>query len=142
MDNSDFLSIRGDVFEHGTYPTPPKLTLNLLYNIINSLSNLATDNKISIENFKDIITKSLPPLSIQDAEIYFITIKILADEDSSFLFNLSKKNNVFIDIRTLSVFLFLQLFHLTQRASYQNSKDFQAFALNSQFFESIRANSV
>ena len=80
------LLIRQDIFEFGVFPTPNKLTLiNLvqLFSNLNLLSNI--ENKITLEQFKEQACQYIPNFQKSDAEVFFLSYKLLTEEDSTFL---------------------------------------------------------
>ena len=80
------IKIRNDIFEHGIFPTPPKIGLINIISLYNSLSLVSSmDSKVTIDQFKDSASKYFPHISQKDAEIYFILFKILIEDDLSFL---------------------------------------------------------
>jgi TBCC domain-containing protein 1 len=161
------ISIRTELFEHGIFPTPPKLTLVNLASLINSL-NLVTsvDNKVTIDQFKESACKYIPFMTAKDAEVYFTIFKVITEDDMSFLnkpmmqsqSSSSIKSNSFsnkngasaansaftADAKALALFLYLQtLLSSTRHHLDSNKKDFNASwgpHMNLQFNESIRGN--
>lgn len=154
------INIRTDIFEHGVFPTPQKLGFLNIMSLFNSLSLASNiDNKVSIDQFKESISKYIPSVSSKQAEAFFILFKILTEEDMSFLGKIqqgskdpkqsfkgsSSTNNLALaDARTLTIYIFLQTFSSSLRHTEQSkSKDFNAAwgpNLNYQFNETIRGN--
>lgn len=147
------LIIRTEVFEHGIFPTPHKLTLHNIVSLFNSLAlSSSMDNKISIEQFKDSICKYIPTVTAKDAEAYFFLFKIITESDMSFLVktpssqandtgskltlaqkskSLTSQNNagnpLTADIRSLILFVFLQTFSSSFRSNFElKQKEFNA----------------
>ena len=82
------LNIRTEVFEHGVFPLPPKLGILNIVSLFNSLSLASNiDNKVTLEQFKESISKYIPSISPKDAEAYFILFKVIVDEDLSLFIN-------------------------------------------------------
>jgi len=83
---------KNEIFEQGVYPTPQKLTLINLFSYFQHLNTLASsDHLINIDQFKSCISNFIPFCTASDAEIYFITFKLLTEDDPSFLSHIQRK---------------------------------------------------
>lgn len=146
--------IRTEIFEHGIFPTPAKLTLHSIVSLFNSLALTSSiDNKVTLDQFKDSVSKYIPSIQARDAEAYFFLYKVLTETDMSFLtkiptqqsadtntksttlqkaksltaYNSSSGSPVVADIRTLVVFVFLQTFMSSFRNNFElKQKEFNA----------------
>lgn len=145
------LTLRAQLFDHGVFPTPPSFniqTITSLYNPLLHASN--SDNKITLEKFKEVITKQCPHMTPIDAEVYFTLFKVLTEDDLSFLALRStqqskqgplKENSLFpgkslgnigpsglqADFRGLVIFMFLQTFSTSLRYNLDmKQKEFNA----------------
>jgi len=126
------------------------------------------DNKVTLDQFKDSVSKYIPSIGPKDAEAYFYLYKILTETDMSFLNkaisqtdvtkqqssiqkskSLSSYNNttgtlLVADIRTLVIFIFLQTFLSSFRSNFElKQKEFNAQwepHTHHQFTETIRGN--
>lgn len=161
--------IRTEVFEHGIFPTPAKLTLHSIVSLFNSLALTSSiDNKVTLEQFKDSVSKYIPSIQARDAEAYFFLYKILTESDMSFLtkintqqpidtnikstsmqkakslsaYNSLTGSPVVADIRTLVVFVFLQTFMSSFRNNFElKQKEFNTqWEPHHQFTETIRGS--
>ncbi|KAL4506852.1 hypothetical protein ABPG72_001273 [Tetrahymena utriculariae] len=151
--NQQVLHIRSDVFEHAVFPTPAKLTLIHLVNLFGSLNQVAnSEKKITLEQFKEHIQKHTTNINEKDAEIYFLTYKMVTEDDISFVIQAAKKQStsstiqqqqiqmptLYADVRGLAVFFFLQLFSISARNQF--SMDFRKSEFNTHFNEGFRGN--
>lgn len=73
MQSSETIYVRTDIFDHGIFPAPSKLTMMNLIQLFGNLQNTSDQNsKITLEDFCYCLRKSFPKISSQDAEIYFL----------------------------------------------------------------------
>lgn len=80
----NLLQIRTELFEHGLFPMPSKLTSNVLVTTFTNLNLLSSiDYKIKLANWVDQSKKHIPEMTEQDAQIYFMTYKALLEEVDS-----------------------------------------------------------
>jgi hypothetical protein len=80
------INIRTEVFEHGVFPTPQKLGILNIISLFNSLSLASNiDNRVTLDQFKESLSKYIPTISPKDAEAYFVLFKIITEDDLSFL---------------------------------------------------------
>lgn len=87
------VNIRTDLFEHGVFPTPQKLGVLNIISLFNSLSlGSNNDHKVTIDQFKESISKYIPFFSSKQAEAFFILYKILTEDDMSFLNKITSGN--------------------------------------------------
>lgn len=85
--------IRSDVFEHAVYPTPTKLTLINLVNLISNLNSIASiDKRVTMDQFKEAMLKHTTNISDKDAEIYFLSYKLITEDDLNFLIAVARKS--------------------------------------------------
>jgi hypothetical protein len=160
MNNS--INIRTEIFEHGVFPTPQKLGLLNVISLFNSLSLSSNiDNKVTIDQFKESISKYIPAISHKDAEAYFVLFKVITEEDLGFLPKIHQQqattntkttsyksqtaNQILADSRTLTIFVFLQTFSAALRHNNVDlkQKEFNTSwggNFNAQFNETIRGN--
>lgn len=150
--------IKLELFEHGVFPTPSKLSFLSVNSLFKSLNLVADiDNKVTLDQFRDSTAKYIPSLALRDSETYFMIFKILSEnapfakdmEPQSYSQLNAKKttaaktpNSLKADARTICLFMFLQLYSSHLRHNLDKSpKDINiswTSALNSQFNESIR----
>ena len=87
--------VRTDIFNHGIFPAPTKLTMLNLNSFFGDLGRSAEkDSSITLASFALSLTKFFPKLTPEDAEIYFIYFKAITDPDLSFLEKLSEETAV------------------------------------------------
>jgi len=151
------LYIKTEIFEHGVFPTPPKLGLLNVVSLFNSLSLASNiDNKVTLDQFKESISKYIPAITHKDAEAYFMLFKIITEDDLSFLakpltqttgskqtsFKSSNSSALLADSRTLTIFVFLQTFSAALRHNYNSDLKQKEFNTQwgPQFNETIRGN--
>lgn len=151
---SSKLIIRLDVFEQGLFPLPPKVQQQNILPLFKELTQFSMTNFIiKLEQFKIKIDQHHLNLSSEDAEMIFLFCKLFSETDWSFLslFCLSSKhserNTIGCDVRSLCLFLFLQMFgssgtrHYLEKKPKEFSSSFSGFSgltsLNIQFNEGI-----
>lgn len=156
--NSTNFLIKVELFEHGVFPTPSKLTLLSVISLFSSLNLVADiDNKVTLEQFIESAAKYIPSLSPRDSEVYFMVFKVLSEnnafgkdaEPQTYMQmgvkkSLSGKTPSYLkaDTRKICLFMFLQLYSSYLRHNMDKMpKDLNiswTATLNSQFNESIR----
>lgn len=143
------LLVRTEIFDHGIFPLPPRITLTNLVSLFKDLSQFSPNHQIKLEQFKLKLEMHSIHLNPLDVDIIFIFYKLLSENDLSSLnlFPFSNKSNLSCDIRGLSLFFFIQLFgnHSTRFSLEKKPKEFSSSwnsssPMNLQFNEG-RANS-
>jgi hypothetical protein len=112
------LYIRTDIFDHGLLPQLSQcISHSTIKNIIGYLSPFTTlDYKISAKQVTDAIQKYMPSLTPGDCN-YFVTqyYKLISEEIDSVVHQ-GSENDKNIDIRCLSVYLYLQTYNKKSEA--------------------------
>ena len=161
------LTLATPLFDHGVFPTPPTLNLQTITSLYNPLLlSSDSDNKITLEKFKDTISSHCSFMAPADAEVYFVLFKVLTEDDLSFLAkrsnqaklnpikenslfpgktaNLAATSGLYADFRELIIFMFLQTFSTSLRHNIDlKQKEFNAQwepNVFGHFNESIRGN--
>eukprot|EP01017_Pseudomicrothorax_dubius_P011272 TRINITY_DN1418_c0_g1_i1.p1 TRINITY_DN1418_c0_g1~~TRINITY_DN1418_c0_g1_i1.p1 ORF type:complete len:568 (-),score=75.54 TRINITY_DN1418_c0_g1_i1:36-1739(-) len=131
--NAGGVVIRHEVFDYYCFPTPSKLTLVQIVNLVGSLYGVATsDLRVTLDQFVSQVIKNVPGLTTKEAEAYFLLCKMLDEEESSFLLNAGQApigqlftgkaggqrgSPVTCDARALALMMFIQLLTTFSRHS-------------------------
>ena len=74
------LQIRSELFDHGVFPCPPRLTTTSILSLVKSLFISSTmDFKISLQQWTDSATR-LINITPAEAEVYFEVFRALASD--------------------------------------------------------------
>jgi hypothetical protein len=159
------LYVRTELFEHGLFPPPPKLSFLNLMSLFSTIPR-TKDHKITLSDFAKAIEKHIPSMSTKDADVYFLFFKIMIEDNLEFVDDcptvspFSKMNQlssnrslptnstvtggsgITVDARGLAVFCFLQLFGcaVRQHGFPTDGKKSNNLSLSNQFNESIKGS--
>jgi hypothetical protein len=107
------LQLRMDIFEHGVFSCPHRLTQASLLSLVKSLQQSSIDGKITSSQWAEAAIKQLS-LSLQEANVYFELFRHLAYS--------RRPAAPVVDVKQFSLFLVLQLFSTTTtRLSLENA---------------------
>lgn len=133
--SSPMVFVRNDIFDHGIFPAPSKLTMMNLVQLFHNLKSLSDKhNQITLEKFSSCLQKSMEKISPTDAEVYFLFYKAINEPRIQFVsllhadpkMQFAKKNNkgqLKADVCRLTLFLYVQMFSTSLRYQFEKSKD-------------------
>ncbi|OMJ87727.1 hypothetical protein SteCoe_10470 [Stentor coeruleus] len=111
--DSHNLQIRIDIFEHGVFSCPHRLTQASLLSLVKSLQQSSIDGKITASQWAEAAIKQLS-LSLQESNVYFEIFRHLAYT--------RRPAQPIVDVKQFSLYLVLQLFSTTAtRLSLENA---------------------
>ena len=136
MQPSPEIHVRTDVFDHGIFPAPPKLTMMNLVQLFGALKKVSDKfGQISLEKFSQCLQKAVDKVSHQDAEIYFLFFKAIeerknlgflgllhADPKKQFVMQ-GSKSQITADVYKITLFLYIQMFSTSLRYQFEKNKD-------------------
>ena len=105
--------LRMDIFEHGIFSCPHRLTQASLLSLVKTLQQSSIDGKITSSQWAEAAIKQLS-LSLQESNVYFEIFRHLAFS--------RRPSQPVVDVKQFSLFLALQLFSTTTtRLSLENA---------------------
>jgi len=109
--NRPVLQIKAEVFDHGVFPCPARLTPTSLVSLVKSLFIASIDLKLSLQQWKDASARALglPPA---EAEVYYEVFRAVG----------SDKRLPTVDVKQFALYLALQLLSAASvRLSVENA---------------------
>ena len=107
------MQLRVDIFEHGVFSCPHRLTQASLLSLVKSLHQSAIDGKIAASQWAEAAIKQLS-LSLQESNVYFEIFRHLVSTRRS--------SQPIVDVKQFCLYLVLQLYSTTTtRLSLENA---------------------